>query len=617
MSPRITRQATAKEAAFLPPVEKESMPQQLSSSPVTPITIKANSKPKISHISTKAKSLSGVKASPLDAGNENGDSKTAATKFKPKSPVPKVTKGPSSKTIDVPKHSTPTIETETSKKRKRAAKVKLEVDPHELPHGLGRIKTAMTMITEDVMDDIDPPEKKARTNIVTVTKEDVDEIKSAVDTTLAVSAITDEESPTKKARKGKKVNPYGVILGETPYPDWQHPTPEECQKVNDVLSEKHGAVAMPESIPLPSLTVAGCGEVPCVLEALLRTLLSAHTSNGNAAMAVQGLIKRFGVLKDGMSKGCIDWNAARLAGREEIMVAIKRGGLAQTKSKYIEGILKMVFEENESRRAALAAKIEKPPAAKEESGIDPKVETVDPDHAEAAAIEKASEVMLADTRALTLDYVHAMSANAAFAKLITFPGIGVKTASCTLLFCMQRPSFAVDTHVFRLCKWLGWVPPTATRDTTFAHCDVKVPNNLKYSLHQLLIKHGKECGRCRAITGEGSEAWEEGCVIDDLVVRTGKKKGGVEVTKTTKGKKQGKQEDDEMDKEDEEAEVNTPVVKRKLKTVAKKVVKGAKKEVATVEAAKKLPTRKKAKKVVESEEEDVDVGKDDDAYIED
>ena len=621
MAPRTTRGAAAKEAAFLATAEQEQPSQEMISPPITSISTKANTGSKRASRGIKAK-VSPVKPTPVDASNNDEKSTTGTAKSKSKTATPKTTRTlkASSKSKDVPDGTPSTVEVGTSRKRKRAAKVKVEVDPNELPHGLGRIKTAPTVKSEDVKADIDPPGKKARTDAGTPMKEDIDDVKSTMETTLAASAIVEEESPTKKARRTKKANPYGVTLGETPYPDWQQPTPEECQKVNDVLSTKHGAVAMPESIPLPSLTVAGCGEVPCVLEALLRTLLSAHTSNGNAAMAVQGLIQRFGVLKSGMSKGCIDWNAARLAGREEIMVAIKRGGLAQTKSKYIEGILRMVHEENESRRAALVAKTEISPATKNESSIDPEVETVDPDHAEAAAIEKASEIMLADTSTLTLDYVHAMSANAAFAKLITFPGIGVKTASCTLLFCMQRPSFAVDTHVFRLCKWLGWVPPTATRDTTFAHCDVRVPDKLKYSLHQLLIKHGKECGRCRAITGEGSEAWEDGCVIDDIVVRTGKKKGGVEVAKTAKGKKKAKHEEDAIDDEDEageKTEVQTPKVKRAPRTTSKEGANGVVEKETSSKVVQKPTLKKKAKKVVESEDEDEDEVDDEEAEEDD
>lgn len=524
---------------------------------------------------------------------------------------------------------TSTTDTGASKKRKRTTKVKIETDPNELPHGLGKMKTIVSANKEEIDDDILPSAKKTRADSITITKEDVDEIKSTLDTAVSASALVAKESPEKKPRRSKKPNQYGVTLGVTPYPEWSRPTLDECQKVNGILSEQHGAVAAPASIPLPSLTVAGCGEVPNILEALLRTVLSAHTSNGNAAMAVQGLIKRFGVLELGMSQGSIDWNAARLAGKDEIEEAIKRGGLAKSKSKAIEGILNMVHSENEARRAALATKTSSE-ATKREDAADHETNMVDPNHTEAAAIEKASEVMLADTSALTLDYIHAMSTENAFAKLITYPSIGVKTAACTLLFCMQRPSFAVDTHVFRLCKWLGWVPPEATRDSTFAHCDVRIPNELKYSLHQLLIRHGKACGRCRAITGESSVGWEEGCIIDELLTRTGKKKGGLDPVKKSKSKKTVDEEDEDMTVERESSDSKpkrkaTPKVKKATKgkateadieeTQAEKRTAAAPKGKVTAKVTKegngktkKAARARKAKKVQESETEEDNIG---------
>ena len=537
MATRYTRGAAAKEAALVVAAEKSNKPQQLSSPPVTPRT--ANST-KITKASVAKTSRKIADKTPASRGSKAKSSapkaKSTTTKSTKRDASNGETTGLSNDENTVTKDAMPTP-AKSSSKRKRAETLKVVADPDELPHGLGRIKRVAITKPEELNDNIDPPVTKHDTETITLAEKDFEDIKATMDMTIAASNLAAEESPAKKGPRSKKAKPYGVTLGETPYPHLLRPTPEECKKVNDILTEKHGEVAMPEEIPLPSLTVAGCGEVPCVLEALLRTLLSAHTSNSNAALAVQGLIKRFDVLKSGRSAGCIDWNAARLAGREEIEKAIKRGGLAPTKSKHIIGILDMVYQENEARRAAFAAKADQLESAQGDDPIGLNTDTIAPDPSEAEEIDKAAIVMLKEANVLTLDYVHAMSASAAFDKLITFPGIGVKTASCTLLFCMQRPSFAVDTHVFRLCKWLGWVPQNATRDTTFAHCDVRVPNELKYSLHQLLIKHGKECGRCRAITGESSEGWNEGCVIDELVKRTGKKKGGEDVVKVGKPKR--------------------------------------------------------------------------------
>ncbi|KAH0008441.1 DNA glycosylase, partial [Aureobasidium melanogenum] len=227
------------------------------------------------------------------------------------------------------------------------------------------------------------------------------------------------------------------------------------------------------------------------------------------------------ILQEGVGKGSVDWNKVRLASQPEVYEAIKSGGLANAKSKDIKEILDMVYEETQARSAALKkekeAKAEGPAGSKNEP-----------------AQEKNTEIERAESGVLSLDHLHLLSNEDAFARLVKFPGIGPKTASCVLLFCLQRPSFAVDTHVFRLCQYLAWVPkevqkgqPPVNRETTFAHCEARVPDDLKYPLHQLLIKHGKECPRCRAATSTNSERWEEGCPIEHLVTRHGAKKGEV------------------------------------------------------------------------------------------
>ena len=580
MATRTTRGAAAKEAAFLAATE-ESVPQQLTSPPPTPAllpkTVSAKgSRSKSSTTKPKVKQA-GAKGQ-LETPDSTTDTTPEVSGQRSKTPkskaTPKTKKHIADTTVPTPAKAT--------KKRKRASIINVETDPDELPHGLGKLITSSEIKAEDAADAISPPPKRTRGNVGSITKKDAEDVKATIDTTLVASALI-EVSPGKRTRK-KRANAYGVTLGETPYPGFLRPTPEECDKVNHILSIQHGEVRQPKSIPLPSLTIAGCGEVPCILEALMRTLLSAHTSNGNAAFAVQGLIKRFGVLNSGMSEGSIDWNAARLAGREEILEAIKRGGLANSKSKNMAGILDSVYEENQTRRAAIAVRKAIPQDTK--SDIE--------DDRETALVEKAAETMLADSDTLTLDYVHAMSNETAFAKLITLPGIGVKTAACTLLFCMQRPSFAVDTHVFRLCKWLGWVPDNATRDTTFAHCDVRIPNELKYSLHQLLIRHGKTCGRCRAITGEKSEGWDQGCPLEDLVKRTGAKKGGIDVVKK-KGKKSDKSDDDEgldgkAEKTEMKADVDAEPVENS-KTTATKTRKARKGREASVTSSKTAKPR--------------------------
>lgn len=358
----------------------------------------------------------------------------------------------------------------------------------------------------------------------------------------------------------KKAKNYGLKPGETPYPNWVHPTPDECHEINRILSKVHGKVSKPKAIAAPSLTSAGCGEVPSVLDALIRTRLSAATTNRNSSNAFQGLVKTFGTLKHGVGKNSVDWNKVRLADQKEVFEAIKCGGLANNKSRDIKAILESVYEENQARSADLKE------AEDSKSNVGP----AGAENEEQA--EKEAEVERADNEVLSLDHLHLLSDEEATKKLVAYPGIGPKTASCVLLFCLRRDSFPVDTHVFRLAKWLGWVPPDdalekgeprVSRETCHAHCEVRVPADLKYALHQLLIKHGKTCPRCRAATGLGSERWNEGCPIEKLVKRHGAKKGGFDGESPNKkraakkGRKAVSEDEDEADMTDELSDVGS------------------------------------------------------------
>ncbi|KAF1835987.1 base excision DNA repair protein [Decorospora gaudefroyi] len=416
----------------------------------------------------------------------------------------------------------------TPKSARRAKKSKEKVeDINELPHNLGAIPA---LPPNDKVDDGASPAKKAKTprKATKPKKEEVEDL-------VAKATITTNESPSKKSKA--KNGGYGLTPGQTPYPSYPHPTAEECEEVTRILSEVHGHVQAPKTIPAPSLEVSGCGEVPSVLDALIRTRLSAATSGTNSSRAFAGLVAKFGILKEGIGKGSVDWNKVRQADQKEIFEAIKSGGLADVKSKDIKKILQMVWEENQARREELLSSSDKAPGSANE-----------------AEGEKHAEIEKAEQNIVTLDHLHLLSSDDAFNALTKYPGIGPKTASCVLLFCLQRPSFAVDTHVFRLCKWLGWVPSPGdpaglapgskgafagpTRNSTYAHCEVRIPDHLKYPLHQLFIKHGKTCPRCRAITGESSEGWDEGCPIDHLVKRSGgRKEAGASPVKGGSAKK--------------------------------------------------------------------------------
>ncbi|KAJ6092383.1 hypothetical protein N7467_004352 [Penicillium canescens] len=391
----------------------------------------------------------------------------------------------------------------------------------ELPHNLGSLPVPPVAKEMSIAgsDKENNPVKKENVDKLAVELQDtVDKATTKVEETKAEA--------TPPARKPKK-NTYGLTPGESPFPEWAQPSKEQCEEVNRLLSTIHGEITPPSTIPEPSLTVTGCGEVPSVLDALIRTLLSGATTGANSARAFNGLVQRFGVLTEGIGKGSVNWEAVRQATVKDVFEAIKSGGLADIKSKNLKRILDIVHEDNQTRRNDLLTTETK----------DTTISKLVPDELEK---EKAYEIACADQNVLSLNHLHTLTSEQAMTELVKYPGIGPKTAACVILFCLQRPCFAVDTHIFRICKWLGWVPPRANEVTAFSHLEVRIPDHLKYSLHQLFIRHGKTCSRCRAITGASSAGWGDGCVIDHLVTRTGKRKGLVVAAVKGKGKGNGK-----------------------------------------------------------------------------
>lgn len=415
-----------------------------------------------------------------------------------------------------PAKTAPKKATPSSKQNQKYKQLRSKDDvPEVLPHNLGPVPGSLPAETGPASA-TNGSDKENQA----LTDENVQSAAAGFQATVDTAATTvDVQKTTDPAPKSERVKrpSYRLTPGKTPYPDLARPTPKECEEVNRLLSEAHGKVVAPATIPEPSLTVTGCGEVPSVLDALIRTLLSGATSGNNSALAFDGLVKRFGILKEGIGKGSVNWDAVRQAPLKDVFEAIKRGGLADTKSKSLKAILDKVYEDNQEQRNRLQSN------DGSTGNRDPKMSP------EKAEKEKEYEIACAEQHVLSLNHLHLLPTEEAMAELVKYPGIGPKTAACVILFCLQRPCFAVDTHIFRICKWLGWIPPHASEVTAFSHLDVRIPNHLKYSLHQLLIRHGRSCPRCRAITSDKSASWEEGCPIDDLVQRTGVRKGGIAV----------------------------------------------------------------------------------------
>ena len=253
-------------------------------------------------------------------------------------------------------------------------------------------------------------------------------------------ALASKTSPAKKKfdLQAKKLKSHSLYANTSPFPTFSHPTPTEARLAHSILARLHGARTRPQEV-VASKTTAGCGDSPSVLDALVRTILSQNTSDANSTRAKLSMDKVYG--------GSDNWAKIVAGGQAKLQEAIKCGGLSVVKSKVIISILRQVHEKYGT---------------------------------------------------YSLDHLHDVETEEAYKEMLAFQGVGPKTASCVLLFCLRRESFAVDTHVWRIAGFLGWRPKEAGREATQAHLDVMIPAEDKYGLHVLMVTHGKRCAECKA-----------------------------------------------------------------------------------------------------------------------
>jgi endonuclease-3 len=92
----------------------------------------------------------------------------------------------------------------------------------------------------------------------------------------------------------------------------------------------------------------------------------------------------------------------------------------------------------------------------------------------------------------TLAFLDGMDTEAAQDWLTDIKGVGPKTANVVLSFHFEKPTFAVDTHIERLSTRFGLTEESTTAEGAHEILNRKIPDDLKYSLHVLLIRHGRE-----------------------------------------------------------------------------------------------------------------------------
>lgn len=191
---------------------------------------------------------------------------------------------------------------------------------------------------------------------------------------------------------------------------------------------------------------------PDLLDGLVHTILSQNTSDVNSDRAFRSLKERFPRWED--AAGAETW---------EIEESIRSGGISRVKAERIKLLLERV---------------------KRESG------------------------------GYSLDSLRDMDPERALAYLLNIPGVGRKTAAVLLLFHLGYPYFPVDTHVLRVGKRLGLIPPGANAGKAHDIMDASVPDDIKFRLHLNLVHHGRRV--CRARKPECDV-----CCLKDMCPRIG------------------------------------------------------------------------------------------------
>jgi endonuclease-3 len=182
-----------------------------------------------------------------------------------------------------------------------------------------------------------------------------------------------------------------------------------------------------------------------VLDMLVAVILSQATSDANSDRTYDALKERFPT-----------WDSVLRARESTLVETIRLGGLANQKAAVIRDLLREVKGRHGS---------------------------------------------------FDLSFLRAAPAAEAVEYLSSFRGVGPKTAACTLLFACGLDVFPLDTHIFRILRRVGLIPPKCS--DRFAHevMNRVVPSGKFYSFHVNLIRHGRKlcrprdpvCGRCPVV----------------------------------------------------------------------------------------------------------------------
>ena len=210
---------------------------------------------------------------------------------------------------------------------------------------------------------------------------------------------------------------------------WRRPPKRRVRALRDRLRELYGRpVNEPHGHPIAEL---------------VRTVLSQNTNDRNRDVAYERLRERFPT-----------WEGVRDAPAEQVVEAIKPGGLSLTKGPRIQQILRQL--------------------------------PLKPGASTAARVGSASQ-----GGEPSLDWLAEADRDEAIGYLVDLPGVGRKTAACVMIFALGRPEIPVDTHVYRVGGRLGLFPAKASFDQAHDEMLAITDPEDAYELHVNLIRHGR------------------------------------------------------------------------------------------------------------------------------
>jgi len=97
--------------------------------------------------------------------------------------------------------------------------------------------------------------------------------------------------------------------------------------------------------------------------------------------------------------------------------------------------------------------------------------------------------------------------------LLSFPGVGRKTANLVLNLGFGIDAICVDTHVHRISNRTGWVSTKTPEETEYALMEI-LPKNYWIPINELLVRYGQQT--CKPTSPICSE-----CVIPEHCRRVG------------------------------------------------------------------------------------------------